>query len=759
MKLVKFFSFIIILLFITFLFLINGFETTSLNKIIKDQVEKKIPNSQINFKNTTIFLEVKTFGVTVKLNSPEFLYKKNKIDIKSIKANIDLWSALKRENKINIIYLELDKTKISTINLLVKDFDTKSYAVILNKFLDGTLEGFVNIDFKNIENSRFEGVVKNSTIQLYENFPFATINNAELKYKNNILEIQLNTGKLADLDLKQSKITVAGNNLDELSINTIIFINGKIDYLTKLKEFKNISANMIPSGINNLKGDLDINIFLDILIDKDLNIKKIKSDSKINTSNGSFDYSFAPIEDKNKIIISNVNTNSNLIDKDLSTSGDFLLNGKLVKFSFNKKIDSKLYQSNFSGSIDTVDFNTFFKNEVINGQIDFNISSNNKQGRNIINAKLNLDNALVKFDDINYKKEPKSNASLDFTLDKKSENINIFSQLSYVAKDSKINLVNLILNKNNQIENFKSINIEIAKNSVSINKNKDSISIVGDSLDLTKFIQSLTDFSDGSNTLSSNFTSKITAKIKKVYIGKDVINELVFSANLKNGKYESLNGFGSFSNTETASITINKNKKNNIVTTLISDRSVPFLSGLNFAKGFDNGKLNYISEEDGAVDKTNTKITLSNYYVKEMPILANLLSLTSFTGIIDTLTGKGVFFNKSYLEYEIKNKTLTIIDAYGTGDSLGYTLEGKINPDGFVSLEGNLVPAYLVNDIIRQVPVVGKVITGKQGDGIFGASFKIKGQPDSLETTVNPIRTLTPRFIQRFFDLFRSSSK
>lgn len=759
MKLVKFFSFIIILLLITFLFLINGFETTSLNKIIKDQVEKKIPNSQINFKNTIIFLEVKTFGVTVKLNSPEFLYKTNKIDIKSIKANIDLWSALKRENKINIIYLELDKTKISTINLLVKDFDTKSYAVILNKFLDGILEGFVNIDFKNIENSKFEGVVKNSTIQLYENFPFATINNAELKYKNNILEIQLNSGKLADLDLKQSKITVAGNNLDELSINTRILINGKIDYLTKLKEFKNFSANMIPSGINNLKGDLDINIFLDILIDKELNIKKIKSDSKINTSNGSFDYSFAPNEDKNKIIISNVNTDSNLIDKNLSTTGDFLLNGKLVKFSFNKKIDSKLYQSNFSGSIDTVNFNTFFKNEAINGQIDFNISSNNKQGRNIINAKLNLDNALVKFDDINYKKEPKSNASLDFTLDKKSENINIFSQLSYVAKDSKINLVNLILNKNNQIENFKSINIETAKNLVSIKKNKDSISIVGDSLDLTKFIQSLTDFSDSSNTFSSNFTSKLTAKIKKVYIGKDVINELVFSANLKNGEYESLNGFGSFSNTETASITINKNKKNNIVTTLISDRSVPFLSGLNFAKGFDNGKLNYISEKDGAVDKTNTKITLSNYYVKEMPILANLLSLTSFTGIINTVTGKGVFFNKSYLEYEIINKTLTIIDAYGTGDSLGYTLEGKINPDGFVSLEGNLVPAYLVNDIIRQVPVVGKVITGKQGDGIFGASFKIKGQPDSLETTVNPIRTLTPRFIQRFFDLFRSSSK
>ena len=324
MKLVKFFSFITVLLFIAFLLLINGFETTSLHKIIKEQVENKIPNSQINFKSTTISLGVESFGVMVKLNNPDFLYKKNKIDIKSVKVNIDLLSALKRENKINTVYLELDKTKISTISLLVKDFDTKSYGAIFSKFLDGTLEGFINLDFKNIENSRFDGVLKNSTIQIYENFPFATINNAELKYKNNILEIQLNTGKLADLDIKQSRITIVAKDLEELSINTKISINGKIDYLTKLKEFKNVFGKIIPSGINNLKGDLDINILLDILIDKELNVKKIKSDSKINTSNGSFDYLFVPNDDKNKITISNVNTNSNLLDKDLSTTGDFL---------------------------------------------------------------------------------------------------------------------------------------------------------------------------------------------------------------------------------------------------------------------------------------------------------------------------------------------------------------------------------------------------------------------------------------------------
>ena len=43
----------------------------------------------------------------------------------------------------------------------------------------------------------------------------------------------------------------------------------------------------------------------------------------------------------------------------------------------------------------------------------------------------------------------------------------------------------------------------------------------------------------------------------------------------------------------------------------------------------------------------------------------------------------------------------------------------------------------------------------KKGDGIFGASFKIKGKGE-LKTEVNPIRTITPRFIQRFIGVFKN---
>ena len=70
--------------------------------------------------------------------------------------------------------------------------------------------------------------------------------------------------------------------------------------------------------------------------------------------------------------------------------------------------------------------------------------------------------------------------------------------------------------------------------------------------------------------------------------------------------------------------------------------------------------------------------------------------------------------------------------------------------DKIISLRGTLVPATTINKFIGSIPVLGKLLVGtKTGEGVFGVSFKIKGPPKDLDTTVNPIKTLTPRFITR----------
>jgi len=64
-----------------------------------------------------------------------------------------------------------------------------------------------------------------------------------------------------------------------------------------------------------------------------------------------------------------------------------------------------------------------------------------------------------------------------------------------------------------------------------------------------------------------------------------------------------------------------------------------------------------------------------------------------------------------------------------------------------------LVPAKTLNNIISKIPVLGDIIIPKEaGEGLFGISFKLKGPPGKIKTTINPIRTLTPRFIQKIID-------
>ena len=75
-------------------------------------------------------------------------------------------------------------------------------------------------------------------------------------------------------------------------------------------------------------------------------------------------------------------------------------------------------------------------------------------------------------------------------------------------------------------------------------------------------------------------------------------------------------------------------------------------------------------------------------------------------------------------------------------------MEGYIEVGKLISLRGTLVPATTINRSIASIPILGDLLIGKKvGEGIFGVSFKVKGPPKNLETTVNPIKTLTPRFI------------
>jgi hypothetical protein len=85
-------------------------------------------------------------------------------------------------------------------------------------------------------------------------------------------------------------------------------------------------------------------------------------------------------------------------------------------------------------------------------------------------------------------------------------------------------------------------------------------------------------------------------------------------------------------------------------------------------------------------------------------------------------------------------------------------MEGYIEKKALISLRGTLVPATTINKTISSIPILGSILVGKKtGEGVFGVSFKIKGPPNNLETSVNPIKTLTPRFITRTLEKIKKN--
>ena len=74
------------------------------------------------------------------------------------------------------------------------------------------------------------------------------------------------------------------------------------------------------------------------------------------------------------------------------------------------------------------------------------------------------------------------------------------------------------------------------------------------------------------------------------------------------------------------------------------------------------------------------------------------------------------------------------------------------------SLRGTLVPAKTLNNLISKIPVIGNIVIPKEvGEGLFGISFKMKGPPGNIKTTINPIKTITPRFIQKIIERNKKS--
>jgi len=294
-------------------------------------------------------------------------------------------------------------------------------------------------------------------------------------------------------------------------------------------------------------------------------------------------------------------------------------------------------------------------------------------------------------------------------------------------------------------------------NKLNLIKNNSNITIKGESFDASKIINNIMGDDEVNSSIFQSPNLKIKIRIKKTFIDEvNFINNLYGTINLDNNKINDLKLESTFPNKKKINLSIKTINNSEIITKLFSAHPKPLIQRYDFIKGFEEGHLDFYSSKKGGV--SNSVLIIDNFKVKEVPVFAKLLSLASLQGIADLLTGEGIRFTDFEMNFSNQKGLTTIEEMYAIGPAVSILMDGYIENKKLVSLRGTLVPATTINKSIASIPLLGKILIGdKTGEGVFGVSFKIKGPPKNLKTRVNPIKSLTPRFITRTLEKIKKN--
>jgi hypothetical protein len=154
-----------------------------------------------------------------------------------------------------------------------------------------------------------------------------------------------------------------------------------------------------------------------------------------------------------------------------------------------------------------------------------------------------------------------------------------------------------------------------------------------------------------------------------------------------------------------------------------------------------------------AATPANLMVKISDARMSDAPFLTQILSLASLRGLADTLGGDGVMFSRIDLPLKISGGRYIINGAKAQGPALGLTASGFIDSKTTdIEIDGVLVPSFGMNSALGGIPILGDLVVGRDGEGVFSLTYGVRGKLDKANVSVNPLSALAPGVIRRIFE-------
>lgn len=116
------------------------------------------------------------------------------------------------------------------------------------------------------------------------------------------------------------------------------------------------------------------------------------------------------------------------------------------------------------------------------------------------------------------------------------------------------------------------------------------------------------------------------------------------------------------------------------------------------------------------------------------------------------LASDGLIFRSIRVPFTLAGDKVRLDKSFAKSPSLAVTASGEIDRGaGQLDLVGAISPAYVVTGALDSVPVLGEIISGGEGEGIFAMTFSLTGSVEDPQFSYNPLSLLTPGFLRNIF--------
>jgi hypothetical protein len=288
------------------------------------------------------------------------------------------------------------------------------------------------------------------------------------------------------------------------------------------------------------------------------------------------------------------------------------------------------------------------------------------------------------------------------------------------------------------------------------------VTALGTSYDGKQFFSSL--FSagqlvdDGSADSSDPFGIDFTAKIGRVIGFHDTTaTDVVVSLKKRDGRIVALNATGKLNGKSAAVVELEQKNGARLLKAEALDAGAAFRL-VGFYGNIVGGKASLqVNLDAGSAGAKSGTLWAQDFAVVGDAVMTDVLTDPGAAAVLGNrkqqIARSRIVFKRLRAPFVVGGGKFRLNDAYMNGPALGATMRGTADfKSQTVDLSGTYVPLYGLNSALGAIPILGRVLVGRQGEGVVGITFAIKGKLDDPNVLVNPISVMTPGIFRQIFD-------